>query len=128
MNSSNISVTEALARVKSGKTLEGISISFSGAKIKALDAFQLGKAGVDVPDELIEYNDADIAQDLEFDDYEWKRVAEDPLSEIKETITVNIELDKQLNAWIKNNDIQLGHLLEKLIKDFYSANQLIRRH
>ncbi|MDX2164539.1 MAG: hypothetical protein SFW07_03875 [Gammaproteobacteria bacterium] len=112
MNSSNISVTEALARVKNGKTLEGISISFSGAKIKALDAFQLGKAGVDVPDELIEYNDADIAQDPEFDDYEWKRVVEDPLSEIKETITVNIELDKPLNAWIKKNDIQLAICLK----------------
>lgn len=129
MNSSSISVSEALECLKNGKTLEGVSISFSSeAKIKALDAFRLGKAGIEVPDELIEYNDVDIVHDPEFDDYEWKRIGEDPLSELKETITVNIELDKQLNNWIKNNDIQIDNLLEKLIKDFYTANQLIRRH
>jgi hypothetical protein len=126
MISSSISVGEALARLKSEKTLEGYSIDFTGVKIKALDAFYLGKAGIDVPDEIIEYDDAEVAHDPEFDDYEWKRVNENPLSEGKEKLTVSIELDKKVKNWIKNNGIEIDDLLEKLVQDFYSSNQLIK--
>ena len=80
MNSSNkITVSEALERLKRGESIEGQVIDFKGAKVKALDAFKLGKAGFEVPEEVIEYDDADIAYDPEFDEYEWERTGEDPL-------------------------------------------------
>lgn len=126
MNSSSISVIEALELLKRGKTLKGYSITFGKAKIKALDAFQLGKAGIDVPDELIEYDDADVAYDPDFDDYAWKRTDQNPVIGIKDKLTVNIEVDHNVNTWLQKNDIDLDHLLEKLIHDFYSAHQLIR--
>ena len=126
MNSKSITVSEALERLKRGEKIKGVSIDFKGVKVKALDAFKLGKAGIDVPDEVIEYNDADIVHDPEFDDYEWKRTDIDPYQSLKEKLTVNLEIEKDVNAWIQKNGIELNHLLEKLIHDFYTANQMIK--
>lgn len=74
MNRESITVSEALKRLKSGDKLEGITIDFKNVKVKPLDAFKLGKAGIEVPEEVIEYDDADVAYDPEFDDYEWERM------------------------------------------------------
>ena len=112
---------------KSNKEKHGISFEDARKVIKALDAFQFGKAGIEVPDEAIEYDDADIAYDPEFDDYEWKRTDIDPLESLKEKLTVAIEIEKEVRAWIQKNGIELDHLLEKLIHDFYSANQMIKK-
>jgi hypothetical protein len=127
MSTKIITVSEALERLKNGEDIEGLTINFRGTKVKALDAFKLGKAGIEVPDEVIVYDDMDIAYDPEFDDYEWERTNIDPLESLKERLTVNIEIEKNVNAWIQKNGIELDHLLEKLIHDFYSANQMIKR-
>lgn len=126
MTNKSITVDEALARIREGSDLDGLSIDFSEAKVKALDAFKLGKAGIEVPDEVIEYKDADIAHDPEFDDYEWERTDVDPLQLVKEELTVQIELDKDIHDWIQENDISLDDLIEELITGFYSANKLIK--
>ena len=123
-NSKNISVAEALKRLKDGKKLKGVAIDFKGEKVKALEAFKLGQAGIDVPDEVIVYDDADVAYDPDFDDYEWQRTDIDPL---KERLTVNIEIEKDVKTWIQKNGIEIDHLLEKLVHDFYSSNQMIKR-
>lgn len=80
MSSKRISAAEALKRLKDGGKMEGLTIDFKGAKVKTLDAFKLGKAGVRVPEEVIIYDDADVANDPEFDNYEWKRTDIDPCS------------------------------------------------
>ena len=123
MHRKQISVAEALKLLKEGKTLEGVAIDFREAKVKALEAFKLGKAGIEVPDEVIVYDDADVAYDPEFDAYEWQRTDMDPF---KERLTVHIEMEKEVKAWIQKNGIELDHLLEKLIHDFYSSNQMIK--
>ena len=79
-----------------------------------------------MPDEVIEYDDADVVYDPEFDDYEWERTDVDPIESLKEKLSVNIEIEKNVNEWIQKNDIEIDHLLEKLIHDFYSANQMIK--
>jgi len=126
MSSKHISVSEALKRLKKGEKIGGLTIDFKGAKVKALDAFKLGKAGIEVPDDVIEYDDADIAYDPEFDDYEWKRTDIDPYKSLKEKLTVSIEIEKDITAWIQKHGIEIDHLLEKLIHDFYSSNQMIK--
>ena len=123
MSSKKISVAEALKRLKDGKKLKGAAIDFKGAKVKALEAYKLGQAGIDVPDEAIVYDDADVAYDPDFDDYEWQRTDIDPL---KERLTVNIEIEKDVKTWIQKNGIEIDHLLEKLIHDFYASNQMIK--
>jgi len=126
MNNRSISVSDALDRLKNGKIIEGFKIEFAGAKVKAMDAFRLGKVGVDVPDEVIVYDDADIAYDPEFDDHEWQRTDEDPVSSLREKRTVAIEIAPHIDAWILKEGISLAPLLEKLIQDFYSSHQLIK--
>lgn len=126
MKSKSISVAEALKLLKAGDKIEELTIDFKGAEVKALDAFILGKAGIQVPDEAIVYDDADVVNDPEFDNYEWKRTNIDPFKSIKERLTVNIEIEKDVKAWIQKNGIEVDHLLEKLIHDFYSSNQMIK--
>ncbi len=126
MKSKSISVAEALKLLKAGDKIEELTIDFKGAEVKALDAFILGKAGIQVPDEAIVYDDADVVSDPEFDNYKWKRTNIDPFKSIKERLTVNIEIEKDVKAWIQKNGIEVDHLLEKLIHDFYSSNQMIK--
>ncbi len=76
---------------------------------------------------MIEYDDTDVAYDPAFDEEEWTRTDIDPLTHLKERLTVNIEIEKDVNTWIQKHGIELDHLLEKLIHDFYTANQLINR-
>jgi uncharacterized protein (DUF4415 family) len=125
-NHNNISVLEALARLDKGESIKDSHINFKGAKVKALDAFKLGKEGIDVPDEVIFYNDDDIAYDPEFDDYEWERTDLDPLNDLKEKLTVSIEIKEDVKEWIQKNGIEVNHLMEALLQNFYSANQLIK--
>lgn len=127
MNSKSIAVADALKLLKAGEKIEELTIEFKeGERIKALDAFRLGKAGIEVPDDAIEYNDADVVNDPDFDDYEWKRVDMDPVKPIKERLTVNIEVEKDVKAWIQKNGIEIDILVEKLVYDFYSASQMIK--
>lgn len=126
MNSNQISVAEALKLLKDGKKLEGVVIDFNLSKVKAMDAFKLGQAGIEVPDEVIVYDDADVAYDPDFDDYEWKRTKIDPFNSLKERLTVNIEIEGDIKAWVQKNGIEIDHLIEKLIRDFYSSNQMIK--
>ena len=125
MTNNTISVAEALKRIQQGASLSGCTVDFQDARLKALDAFQLGKAGIDVPEEVIVYDDHDIAYDPEFDDYEWQRTDEDPYSMLSEKLTVQLVVEKEISDWIKEHHIDLDHLLQKLIHDFYSSHKII---
>lgn len=127
MNSKRqISVGEALKLLNDGNKLEGVDIDFKRSKVKALDAFKLGQAGIEVPDVVIVYDDDDVAYDPDFDDYEWKRSKMDPYNSLKQSLTVNIEIEGDVKAWIQRNGIEIDQLIEKLIRDFYSSNQMIK--
>lgn len=125
-DSKHITVAEALARLQRGDTLAGWTIDFRGETIKARDAFTLGKAGVEVPDAVIAYDDADVAPDPEFDDYTWERTQEDPLADLPDRLTVALTLDAEIQAWIRRENIQLTPLLERLLRDFYTAHRMVR--
>lgn len=120
MSSKKMTVAEAIFLLKSGKKMDELTIDFKkGDKVKALDAFRLGKAGIMVPEEIIEYDDADIAYDPEFDDYEWERTDTNPHEAIKEKLTVDIEIENNIKVWLQKNNIEINILVEKLIHDYY---------
>jgi hypothetical protein len=127
-NSNHISVAEALARLRRGDAIAGATIDFRGAQVKARDAFALGKAGIEVPDAVIVYDDADVAADPEFDDYTWERTEEDPLADPPDTekLTVDLSVDAELRAWIQRENIPLQPLLEQLLRDFYATYRMTR--
>lgn len=78
-----ISVSEALQMLESGLSLSGFSIDFDGIKVEALDAMRLNKAGVMVPEEVIWYNDEDIAYDEDFEG-DWQQVEDNGVSGVDE--------------------------------------------
>jgi hypothetical protein len=128
MNGSNdITVAEALARLRSGASIAGATIDFQGEQVKARDAFILGKAGVDVPDAVIVYDDADVAADPEFDDHDWQRTDEDPAAAGGATTTVALSLDAEVRAWIERENIPLDALLERLLRDFYATQRMVEK-
>ncbi len=127
MSNNSISVSEALERLDRGESIKGANIDFKQENIKALDAFKLGKEGIDVPDDLITYDDADIAYDPDIDDYEWERTDIDPFVDLmKEKLTVSIEINEDVKEWIQKNGIEVNHLLEALLQNFYSTQQSIK--
>ncbi|MBL7783506.1 MAG: hypothetical protein JNM22_19895 [Saprospiraceae bacterium] len=125
MSSKKMTLAEALTLLRSGEKMDKLTIDFKkGDKVKALDAFKLGKAGIMVPEEVIEYDDSDIAYDPDFDDYEWVRTNTNPNKTIKEKLTIDIELEKNIQIWLQKNNIEINILIEKLIHDFYSAEHI----
>lgn len=116
---------EALALINAGQSIDSYEVMVNES-IDAMDAFHLRKNGVDVPEDLVTYNDDDIAYDPEFDDYEWERTDLDPLNDLKAKLTVSIEIKEDVKEWIQKNGIEVNHLMEALLQNFYSANQLIK--
>ena len=86
MSHNSISVAEALERLNKGENVKGASIDFAGSKVKALDAFKLGKEG---------------------------------------SLTIHIEINENVKEWIQKNGIEVNHLMEELLQNFYSTHQLI---
>lgn len=66
-NSTLLTVSEALERARKGESLSSCSVDFKAIKVEALDAIQLNKAGLQVPQEAIYYDDDAIAYDEDFE-------------------------------------------------------------
>ena len=124
MTNNNISVSEAISKIESGKSLEGYSINFERIKIEALDVIKLSKAGINVPEESIYYDDDDIAFDEEFEG-NWERIDYDPIEEAKSQTEVKIKVKQDIRQWIESENIKLDKLIENLLEGFYQAQKRI---
>ncbi len=113
--------------MESGQTLSGFSIDFERIKIEALDVMKLSKAGVNVPEEAIFYDDDDIALDEAFEG-NWQRIDYDPIQELdSQTQTeVTIALRKEVRQWIAEEHIHLNRLIEILIDGFYQSQKVVK--
>jgi hypothetical protein len=73
----NIRLPEALQLLANGQLDHTYLVEFSVSdRVEATDAIKLGAAGVDVPEEQIYYDDANIAEDEAFDG-EWVPIESD---------------------------------------------------
>ena len=124
MTNNNITVSDAISKIESGKSLEGYSINFERIKVEALDVMKLSKAGINVPDESIYYDDDDIAFDEEFEG-NWERIDYDPIEEAKLQTEVKIKVKQDIRQWIKSKNIKLDKLIENLLEGFYQAQKRI---
>lgn len=97
-NSNHLTVSEALQRARAGEPLQGYQVDFTEHKVEALEVMQLAKAGVDVPEESIYYDDDAIAEDEAFKG-EWTPVATDGLAEAEAEAALNVRL--QLEPEVK---------------------------
>lgn len=124
--SNQISVKEALRLISAGEYSTEIEVTFEGVDgIEALDAVALGEAGIDVPDNLIYYDDAAIVDDKEFDG-PWEKIDSDIEEETK-YLHLEMKIDPEIREWINSNRIDVNLLVEKLIEDAYRTAKLLQK-
>lgn len=118
-------MSEALTLISAGEYSEDLKVDFEeGVKVEALDALTLGKAGVEVPDHLIYYDDESIVDDEAFDG-DWVEIESD-VQEEQKYLTLEMKIDAEVKDWIAENNIDIDSLVQKLIKDAYQTAQLIK--
>ena len=122
--STTISVSQALQRIAAGQPVSGYTIDFERIKIEALDVMKLAKAGFDVPEEAIYYDDDDIAYDEDFEG-DWQRVPTGSATPSAEQTVVSINLPEETRQWIAANHVNLDHLLTNLLDSFYRAQKMV---
>lgn len=118
-----INQVEAVALLKKKKSLSGYKVKFDSTPVEALDAILLGKNGAIVPTGLIWYDDdsIDYSDDPGLTDEDLKT------GKIKWVERVEIPLHEDIRKWIKKEKIDLPHLLENLITDFYHNVQFVSK-
>lgn len=124
--SKQISVNEALRLISLGEFSTDMEVTFEGVEgIEAIDAVALGEAGVDVPENLIFYDDTTIADDEEFDG-PWEKIDSDIEEEAK-YLQLEMKIDPEIRNWINSNHIDVNSLVEKLIEDAYRTAKLLQK-
>jgi len=121
MANHKISVSEALQKLEAGEAVSDYSIDFNRIKIEALDVMKLSKGGIVVPEAAIYYGDDDTVYDEEFEG-DWVMV--DSSANSKQT-EVKIILQDDIKQWIELNNVQLDHLIEKLLDGFYRTQKMV---
>lgn len=122
-----LSVAEALQKIKAEEPLEDYQVDFADEKVEALDAMQLNKAGVAVPEEAIYYDDEAIAYDEAFEG-DWIPVDTDGLAEAEAGLTtLHLALDPELKAWLAEQAVPAEQLVAQLLEDFYHTQKLLEK-
>lgn len=124
--SNQISVKEALRLISEGEYSTKMEVTFEGVDgIEALDAIVLGEAGIDVPENLIYYDDSAIVDDEEFDG-PWEKIDSDIEEETK-YLQIEMKIDSEIREWINSNRIDVNLLVKKLIEDAYRTAKLLQK-
>ncbi len=119
-----ITAKEAINLMQENKFNSDFKIEFGDNKINAFDAVLLGKNGIDVPEDLIEYDDnkidySDIPpitdEDIESGRIKWIYRAEVPIR-------------KEVEDWIKKEKIDINILLANLVENFYKTIKNIHKN
>lgn len=117
MKSKIINQKEAIQLLESGNDISEYKVIFNEEKIEALHAILLGKNKIEVPEELIYYDDDAIdfsddpditTEDLESGNIVWN-------------IKASLPVDKELKDWIIKEKIDVDKLLMKLMRNFYET-------
>jgi len=117
MDKLKISVKEAIELIKNNKFSTDIEIDFTNVKIDAFDTVLLGKNGIDVPEELIKYDDTKI----DYSDIAAITDEDITSGKIKWTVNAEIPLEKEITDWIEKENINLNEFTAKLIRNFYEG-------
>lgn len=129
-----LTIKEAVERVNSGKTLEGVVLNkASMLQVNVRDAMILSKAGIVIPEENLYYDDEDIEYDEEIDELEigkeitglsWEEKAK-KCGEKKVSIDIPAD-ESELSHWIEKNKSRLGVLLKPILADLFEAEKAIK--
>ena len=124
MDSNYISLTKAIFLIKNNKFKNNYKIDFKDEKVNAFDAILLGKNDIDVPDDIIEYDDDKI----DYSDIPEITDKDIATGKIKWTLNAEISLDSDVREWIKTENININKFAAKLIKNFYESIKFLPKN
>ncbi len=123
MDTNIINQAKAVELIKKGLFKSEYQIVFDNTTIDALDAILLGKNGIDVPENLIKYND----NKLDYSDIPPITEEDIATGKIKWIINAEIPLESEISNWIKKQNIDINQLTTQLIKNFYQTMKNIQK-
>ncbi len=93
-----------LNKIENGESIQNAEVDFNMETISWKDAMVLGKNGIVVPQELIDYDDDNI----DYSDIPPITEEDIETGKIKWTITAELALEKEIADWIKKENINIG--------------------
>ncbi len=107
----------ALKLIEENKNLDDLIVVFYNEKIPWKDAMVLGKNGIEIPQEYIDYDD----ENIDYSDI--PPITDDDIEtgKIKWTINAELALEKEISDWLKNENINVSEFATKLIRNFYNG-------
>ena len=115
MDTKKIHWRTILKKIEDGESLEGIEADFNNESILWKDAMILGRNGIEVPQELVDYDD----ENIDYSDIPSITDEDIKSGKIKWTINAELALEKEIADWIKEENININEFAAKLIRDFY---------
>ncbi|MEQ8702948.1 MAG: hypothetical protein RIC19_03465 [Phaeodactylibacter sp.] len=126
MTKREIRLPEALQLLANNWLDSSYSVEFSDSdQVEATDAIKLGAIGVDVPEACIYYDDANIADDEDFDG-EWVPIESD-VAHYKSHLHIQLSVDKEVEQWLASSDIDLDALVSELLTGFYRSSKAVSK-
>jgi acyl CoA:acetate/3-ketoacid CoA transferase len=124
MEKIKVNQTEAIKLLKEGADISSYSIEFNDEKIEAIQAIELGKNNINVPEHLIYYDDITIDSsddpDITKEDIE--------TGKISWMLNTSLPLDKEIKQWIQQEKIDVDKLLTQLVTNFNETVKHIHRN
>jgi len=117
MGNKIINQHDAIKLIEAGEDISAYQVVFNQEKIEALQAILLGRNKIDVPSELIFYDDntIDYTDDPDITDKDFET------GELIWNIKTSLPIDKDIKDWITKEKIDVDKLLSKLIRNFYET-------
>ncbi len=104
--------------MQTGKDINLFSIKFNDEKIEALESILLFENNIDIPENLIYYDDSTI-------DYsDDPKLTKKELKGLKSTFDTIIPVSKEVEDWILKENIDLQRLTSELIQEYFEQNIL----
>ena len=108
---------EAIKLLEAGEDISVYKVLFNEEKVEALKAIILEKNKIEVPSDLIFYDDDTIDfsddPDITSEDFETGKLVWN--------IKTSLPIDKEMKDWIINEKIDVDILLTKLMRNFYDT-------
>ena len=108
---------EAIKLLEAGEDISEYKVVFNEEKIEALKAIMLGKNKIEVPSELIYYDDdtIDFSDDPDTTDEDFDT------GKLVWNLKTSLPIDKEIRDWITKEKIDVDKLLLKLMRNFYET-------
>ncbi len=122
MKLEKINWQKALQVLKNNQKIEDKNIIFD-TPIHIHDVLFFNQKGIDIPEEFINYDD----ENIDCSDIPEITLEDVASNKLQRVLMAHIEIDNEIDTWIKENNINYEKLLSKLLKDFYTSQNSLQK-